>query len=167
MLLALYHSRHKANPWWYCHIYLNTSLSLFPVPAHKHFTVWLQCDSETSGEDSLQVSTRQNSLSLTLRSQPSRQPMNHPLIAESFLFTQLQLPSLISSQHKDGGAITNLLSHFLCLWSCTALFFSSLTLPLTVFFWQPPPSFFLLSSPCRHVMFRSTVQRISFPPVSI
>uniref|UniRef100_A0A3B4T2M2 Uncharacterized protein n=1 Tax=Seriola dumerili TaxID=41447 RepID=A0A3B4T2M2_SERDU len=30
-----------------------------------------------------------------------------------------------------------------------------------------PHPFSLLSSPCRHVIFRSTVQRISFPPVSI
>lgn len=71
--------------------------------------------------------------------------MNHPLIAESFHLTQLLLPSLISSQHKDGGAITNLLSHFLCCDHASPfLFFSSLIVLLTILFYFP---FFLTDTP--------------------
>lgn len=72
--------------------------------------------------------------------------MNQPLIAESFPFIQLLLPSLISSQHKDGGAITNLLSHFLASDHAWPYSFLLLTLLLVSFFFlfltATPPSVF-------------------------
>lgn len=67
-----------------------------------------------------------------------------------------QQPALIFSASDHACPCSFLFALF------TALFFS-LSLSLLKTFWQPIP----FSSSCRDVMFRSTVQRICFPPVSI
>ena len=127
-LCFMWHSRQKANPWRYCH--MNRSFCLFPVPAYKHFTVRLRCDGQTSGEDSLQVSSGQTaSRWLSDRSGAVNQWFI-PGSYSSFSFSY-PLSHLPSSHLKHEGATANLLS-VLCFWSSSTLFFSPLAPTLIV-----------------------------------
>lgn len=104
-----------------------------------------------------------NSHSLTFRSQRRRQAMNHPLIAKSFLL--IRLSGSLSHLHAAQRWRSNHQVAFLCRRSQTSLSISSLTFsPYCYLLFCPLPS--LISCSRRHVMFRSTVQRISFLPVS-
>lgn len=138
--LVMWHSRQKSRRRNKLMMILSYTFKVFifiPPPAYKHFTMWLQHDIKTSGEDSLQVSIRQTA-SLYLS---DHNGADDPWVIPWSLPPHTTSPSL---------------SHLLTAQRCGSnrYFFQTLPLPCSPF-------------SCRHVMFRSTVQRISFPPVSI